>query len=280
MSETAGTIIKLLSALTSPKASVKYISVGLFLLLSWKYLDSILMDLGAPKDHHSLILLLIGLGVGSLIGQLIYTVISYVWIKIEKYSAENKEQERRRRIKEQEIKLQEKKDGDFLELFRKAYKHFPYWKRDALRNLLSQEQRLESNLEYIHSLKQNSYIKKTVNIDRETDLYTINPIIADHVKEQWENEISENMKSFFEYMPPEHEELLKIMESSDEEYEGPVSKGLVDYIKPLHYCFEIEEDDDGFHISFRKPYFDLFEKETAKKFVNSVYIENSWVVNT
>ena len=71
MSETAGTIIKLLAALTSPKACVKYITVAVTLLISWKYLEPVISETQISKEQLSIVLLLLGVGCGSLVGQAI-----------------------------------------------------------------------------------------------------------------------------------------------------------------------------------------------------------------
>ncbi|MFD1878892.1 hypothetical protein ACFSF3_19020 [Vibrio chagasii] len=64
MSESAATIIKILSALTSPKASIKYLSVGIFMLIAWGSIQSVVDNYGVPSEHRSIIALFIGLGAG------------------------------------------------------------------------------------------------------------------------------------------------------------------------------------------------------------------------
>ncbi len=278
MSETAGTVIKLLSALTSPKASVKYISVGIFLVLSWKYLDNTLASLGAPKEHHSLIVLLIGLGIGSLIGQAIYVVVSSIWEKIETSVKEKKEKQKKDELKKAQQRSVDQANEEFLEGFKKAFEHFPYWKRDALRLLIDKEQRMEWHLEYVDSLKTNKYIIRTTNIDSDTDLYKIHPAIRDYVKAQWTAEIDSNMADFFENLTPEKNELIEVMKFTEEEFKGPISQACANLVNPLHPCFTREaEDENGFYISFRNPYCSLFNEKTGLVLIDEVYIKHSWV---
>jgi len=278
MSETAGAVIKLLSALTSPKASVKYISVGIFLVLSWKYLDNTLTSLGAPKEHHSLIVLLIGLGIGSLIGQAIYVVTSSIWGKIEASIRDKKERQKKDELEKAQQLSADKKNEEFLNGFKKAFEHFPYWKRDALRRLIDNEQRMEWNLEYVDSLKTNKYIIRTTNIDSDTDLYKIHPAIRDFVKLQWEAEIESNMKDFFGNITPEKTELIEVMKFTEDEFKGPVSQSCANLVIPPHACFVREaEDETGFYISFREPYCSLFNEKTGLELIDEVYIKHSWV---
>ncbi|WP_315980922.1 hypothetical protein [Aliamphritea spongicola] len=79
MSETAGTIIKLLAALTSPKACVKYITVAVALLISWKYLEPVISETQISKEQLSIVLLLLGVGCGSLVGQAVSWATEFLW---------------------------------------------------------------------------------------------------------------------------------------------------------------------------------------------------------
>jgi hypothetical protein len=280
MSETAGAVIKLLSALTSPKASVKYISVGFFLVLSWKYLDSTLVSFGAPKEHQSLIVLLIGLGIGSLIGQAIYVVVSLAWGEVESCIKAKKEKNKNDELEKSQQHLEDQRNKEFLDGFKKAFEHFPYWKKDALRRLIDKERAMEWNLEYVDSLKNNKYIIRTINIDSDTDLYKIHPVIRDYVKSQWEAEIDSNMLDFFESITPEKNELMEIMRFTGGVFKGRISHSSVNLVNPLHPCFIREaEDEVGFYISFRDPYCSLFNEKTGLDFIDEVYIEHSCVLN-
>lgn len=278
MSETVGTVIKLLSALTSPKASVKYISAGIFLVLSWKYLDNTLVSLGAPKEHHSLIVMLIGLSIGSLIGQAIYVVVSSIWKKIEASVKEKKEKQKKVDLEKAQQRLLDQENEELLERFKKAFEHFPYWKRDALRLLIDKEQRMKWHLEYVDSLKTNKYILRTTNIDSDTDLYKIHPAIRDYVKAQWKVEIESNMADFFENLTPEKNELIEVMRFTEDDFKGPITQACANLVNPLHPCFIREaEDEMGFYISFREPYCSLFNEKTGLEMIDEVYIEHNWV---
>jgi hypothetical protein len=95
MSETAVTVIKLLAALTSPKACVKYLTVAIALYLSWLYLAPNFADLEITSEQKSLILLLIGLGSGSLVGHFLSEISAFFW---------NKHKEKRDKTKEEKQK--------------------------------------------------------------------------------------------------------------------------------------------------------------------------------
>jgi hypothetical protein len=275
MSETAGTVIKLLSALTSPKASIKYISVGVFLVVSWKYLDSTLTSLGAPKEQQSLIALLIGLGIGSLVGQIIYILIETIWNKIEFYFKAREENIKKEKIENEKLAIIQEKNEKLLVVFKKAFEHFPYFKKDVLRSMLEKEQRLEWNLEYVDSLKSNQYIIKTANIDSDTDLYTLNSAIQNYIEEQWKEETKLNMNDFFGEITPEKKELIEVMKYTEVEFQGAISKSCLHTMPPC--LIKEAEDKAGFYISFRTPYYELFSEKLGVELNQEVYISNDWV---
>ncbi|TOM46799.1 hypothetical protein CGH76_20515, partial [Vibrio parahaemolyticus] len=79
MSETVTTIIKLLSALTSPKAAVKYIAVAASIVLSWGYLSNLAKSFGTPDENIGVVVLLAGVGIGSIVGQVISWLGQVLW---------------------------------------------------------------------------------------------------------------------------------------------------------------------------------------------------------
>ncbi|ROS01100.1 hypothetical protein EDC56_1526 [Sinobacterium caligoides] len=278
MSETAGSLIKILSALTSPKSSVRYISIGVFLLLSWKYIDSILAPFGVPKEQYTIIISLISVGMGSLVGQVVYILFFWVWNKIDAAIKEKRKNQENYELEKARQESLEKENEEFLDGFKKVFEYFPYWKKDALRSLLDKEQRFESDIEHIYSLRTNNYIFRTTNISLDTDLYMINPAIREFVSAQWEDEKCKNMADFFGSITPEKNELIEVMTRTEEEFRGPISHACANLVDPIHPCFIREgEDEIGFHISFRDPYCSLFSEQTGREFVDELYIAHIWV---
>lgn len=278
MSETTGTVIKLLAALTSPKASIKYISMAIFLVISWKYLNEKLVTYGAPAEHLSLIVLLIGLGAGSLVGQAIYGVIAFGWSKVEKKISAHKDKKTKTAIDAQTLLANNQAKNALLTTFKTVYEHYPYWKKDTLRRLVGGSQRLESDLDHVHTLKTNRYILKVANVDSESDIYEINPAISEYVDRHWQLEIERNMSDFFDNLTSEKQHLIEVMTYTGTEFCGPINLATVQLVKPIHPCFEIEcEDENGFWISFRHPYNSHFAEKTGVHFKDELYIRHDWI---
>jgi hypothetical protein len=263
MSETAGTIIKLMSALTSPKAAVKYITIGVFIVLSWKYLNKNLTDLGAPPEHLSLIVLLIGLGVGSLFGQLICYLTSKIWEKVTSCFNE-KSEIKKKLIKDSKAKaLEEEKNAEFLLKFKKAFEHYDYWTRGTLRELTEGEQCLEWGYDHIDNLKDNRYILKVTNVDSEKDIYEIHPVIKLFVKEHWEDEIKSTLKDFFQNASAYKTQLLELMTHDIDVASKDVEIKTVELLNEYARCFTKEAED-----------------ETGKTFVDEVYITHEQILRS
>lgn len=108
MSDTAGTIIKLLAALTSPRACVKYITVAIALLISWEFLATSIPETKIPKEQISIVILLLGVGCGSLIGEIFSWIYGSLW---NKYKS-NKEEALNQRIKKEEADLEKTKEEE------------------------------------------------------------------------------------------------------------------------------------------------------------------------
>jgi hypothetical protein len=136
VSETASTIVKLLSTLTSPKACVKYIAVAVFIVLSWQYLNDLLLKFGVPEEHINIVVLLLGVGIGALIGHVLSFVGASLWNSIQ-----NK-REYRRAEKAKALALAVKKTKDeaenriLIERYERSFTHFHWDQKETLRNQL------------------------------------------------------------------------------------------------------------------------------------------------
>ncbi|MGT3242202.1 hypothetical protein ACVSUJ_06300 [Yersinia enterocolitica] len=78
MSDPAGTILNLLSSLTSARAAFKAVVTGLILFFAWKYLPTIMQGQGLMSEQYSIIILLLGIGSGVLVSEALLLVGSNV----------------------------------------------------------------------------------------------------------------------------------------------------------------------------------------------------------
>lgn len=71
MSETSGTILKIVTALTSTKTAIKFISIAIFLLISGQAIEEFVVQSGSSVEYQKIIIFFLGLGLCSIVGDII-----------------------------------------------------------------------------------------------------------------------------------------------------------------------------------------------------------------
>ncbi|MGF1871289.1 hypothetical protein [Photobacterium indicum] len=273
MSESAATIIKILSALTSPKASVKYIAVGVFMLLTWSNISKYVDSYGIPAEHQSLIVLFIGLGLGSLIGQLVYISVDFGWSK---YKITQNLQLEKQNITEATKKKEEEKncaDKELLANLEKSYPYYDHWAKDVLRKLSQEEKGLQWSDYYVRILQDNGYIQKILNIDTDTNLYRLHPALTSFVASDWKNEIDNHLNEFFEDYTEDKKLLIKLLIVENAGLDTSIDSKVIDVARYYRTIFDIEaEDRVGFYISIEKPYYESIDNKLNIDIADETYI--------
>lgn len=275
MSETAGTIIKLLAALTSPKACVKYIAVAVTLLISWKYLEPVISETQISKEQLSIVLLLLGVGCGSLVGQAISWVTEFLW----KQHKSKKEAALKQEMELEEAKREgienEQKEKLLLAKIQSSFEHLHFEQKSTLRKLTLKNETLDMSDSNNSALEKNGYIQRLVHV-RVTDYLTqINPLISDFIKEQWSAEKESKVKSFLDYN--DHaEKLLELLEEDNQGKDFPVDKEVLKstsrYSEGVRGQDEDRENSTGYWLWFEDSLLEEFEKKTGKSYVDEAFI--------
>ena len=275
MSETAGTIIKLLAAFTSPKACVKYITVAVTLLISWKYLEPVISETQISKEQLSIVLLLLGVGCGSLVGQAISWAGELLWKKYtsKKEATLKKEME----LEEAKRKIIEKEEKEKLLLakIQSSFEYLHFEQKATLRELTLKNKTLDMSESNNSALEKNGYIQKLVHV-RVTDYLTqINPLVSEFVKEQWAAEKESKVKSFLEYNDYA-EKLLELLEEDNQDKDFSVDKGVLKSVSRYSECIRGQDDDrensTGYWLWFEDYFLEEFEKKTGKSYVDEAFI--------
>lgn len=274
MSETAGTIIKLLSALTSPKSSVKYLTVALSLFISWKYFEVYLKDTSIPSEHLSIIILLIGIGLGSLFGHLIAYISEETW-KHFQGKRNNKLQIEENRLKDNSDKIaKEKNDKLFLNNFKSSFEHLTRGQKETLRELSVGNKNLDILDSDISALKDNKYIFLILNVSLSTYLCKINPLITEFVTAQWKQEISSRLDDLFYDDTGATEALLSILKVENEDAETPIKRTFVSSLSEYIGCIKSnsDEDDGGYWIWIDNEVKDALEARTGDEYTDELWV--------
>src|SRR5690554_5963758 len=275
MSETAGTIIKILAALTSPKACVKYITVAVTLLISWKYLEPVISETQISKEQLSIVLLLLGVGCGSLVGQAISWVTEFLW----KQHKSKKEAALKQEMELEEAKREgiekEQKEKLLLAKIQSSFEHLHFEQKSTLRKLTLKNETLDMFDSNNSALEKNGYIQRLVHV-RGTDYLTqINPLISDFIKEQWSAEKESKVKSFLDYND-RAEKLLELLEEDNQGKDFPVDKEVLKstsrYSEGVRGQDEDRENSTGYWLWFEDSLLEEFEKKTGKSYVDEAFI--------
>lgn len=276
MSETATTIIKLLSALTSPKAAVKYISVAVFIVVSWKCFSELAKSLGTPEKNISIVVLLAGVGFGSIAGQIFTWIGEFSWnfingkleaAKLAKQAIEEKSANDLKRAKENERLLQK---------YTESFPHLGWEQKEKLREMTLRDITLDFSNMLFKALLENKYVNVISQISNMTYLVRLNPVIAEVTKTTWEQEIKENVDDYFRNMTPEKQKILELMEFREEDDDSVIEFDIKSTVSPYYSCIRREaEDENGFWLCFRSYYLNEFAKRTGKEYQDESWIDKS-----
>ncbi|MBH0029806.1 hypothetical protein I6F10_02590 [Pseudoalteromonas sp. SWYJZ98] len=275
MSETAGTIIKLLAALTSPKACIKYIIVAVTLLISWKHLEPVISETQISKEQLSIVLLLLGVGVGSLVGE----AISWVADFLSEQHKSKKEAALKQKIElekaESERIEKEEKEKLLLTNIQSSFEHLHFEQKSTLRKLTLKNETLDMSEPNNSALEKNGYIQRLVNVNLMNYMTQINPLIIDFIEEQWSAEKESKVKSFLEYN--EHaEKLLELLEEDNQDKSFLVHKEVLKntsrYSEGVRGLEGNSKNSKGYWLWFEDYLLDEFEKKTGKSYVDEAFI--------
>lgn len=275
MSETAGTIIKLVAALTSPRACIKYITVAVTLLISWKLLEPVISETQVSTEQLSIIILLLGVGCGSLVGQAISLSTECLWNKYKaKQEAKLKQKMEAEEAQRERVKKEEQ-EVSLLANIQRSFEHLHFEQKSTLRELTLKNKTLDMADISNSALEKNGYIQKLVHVSGSDYLVQVNGLVSDFVKEQWQSEKELKIKSFLEYNDYA-EELLELLEEDNQESDFNVGDEVLESTSRYSECIRGEADDrensTGYWLWFEDYFLEEFEKKTGKSYVDEAFV--------
>ena len=279
MSETATTIIKLMSGLTSPKAAVKYISIAIFIVISWKFISELARSFGTPNEHVSIVVLLAGVGLGSIIGQIITWLGESIWQVINRRIVTKRIANKVIKEKSEDDRKTASENDALLQKYTKSFAHLDWRTQETLRELTLRGVTLDfSNLSF-KALYENKYIEVISEISHNTYLVALNPVLTEETKITWEKKIKENVDDYFLEMTAEKSRVLELMEFREKDDDSIISFDIGPVVLPFGPCIRIEgEDATGFWLTFRSYYPDEFSKRTGKDYIDETWIDRDRIV--
>jgi len=230
VSETASTIIKLLSSLVSPKTCVKYLAVACSLVFSWIYVGEFIKNLekrgvSISDQQSDIVILLIGVGLGGLLGFLIVAMFEAGHNKITSL-----QQAKILKIEAEESKAKKERDNQsFVNDFIGAIDHLKASQVRVLRKLTIGR----ANIDFIEGengdLAKNKYIQRVSCVHGSTYITEINPLLKNYVVEHWKSDIDSRIERMFTENPFANE-LLELLETQNSDSTNPVKTGWFQYL--------------------------------------------------
>lgn len=253
------------------------------LLISWEYLEPIISETQISKEQLSIVILLLGVGCGSLVGQVISWAIESLWRKYES----NKEAELKLKMELEEVEYARKKDEEkeklLLEKIQSSFEYLHFGQKETLRKLTLRNETLDMSESNNSALEKNGYIQRLVHV-RVTDYLTqISPLISDFVKKQWAAEKELKVREFLEYNE-NAKQLLELLEEKNQDNEVTVDRSILDSTSRYTGCIRGDDDDrkdsTGYWLWFDDYLLEEFEKQTGKSYIDEVFISLQRITTT
>jgi len=273
VSEISGVVLKILSALISFKACIKYISVGVILLIAWVYVEPELAKLNISNEHKSFVLLMVSVGVGALIGQVISTLFEILNSKW-KAKREIHKSKKQKTIDDQASAQKQTNLDDFmLRKFEAAFPHMPVSQRSLLRELTVTDKGVDIlNKDYSAMLK-HEYIQSLVHLTKSEHLVQINPLIKDKVTIEWNQSLNERIIEFFNGLTSDSEHLLEILKYGNSEIK--VKKSIVSSLSKYSGAIRGEADEGGYWVWFDDYILEKFQEKTGHQYIDEIFVDKS-----
>lgn len=231
-----------------------------------------LSKLKLPPEISIVVILFSGVGIGSLMCDLVARIICFIKARYEKYRLNVKTAEKIAL----ESKIKEENEKAFTEKFKQAYEHFSPKMKEILRELLSNDRALSETTE-VNDLISAKLIIKIADIDRYKKLFKINPLISEYVRDQWESEIQNNIDGFLSYLTPLKTTCLELLELNENSFDGKarkLKKSLFTNKYDLHPVLDsnYHNPSESFFIYFNPGYLKAMEKRLSKEFVDEIEV--------
>lgn len=280
MSDTVATLIKITSALTSPQACIKYISIGVFICITLIWIEPALIKMDLPKDRLTIALSFVGVGTGALVGHILSLLYDFIYKNYKnRQDAKKAEIETKRN---EALALEGKKVADerTLQTIKDSFRHLSAEQKEILRNLTLSEVTLDLKATNVAPLKFNQFIFQGVQIKNSSFLYKINPAIAKFIETQWDTEIKNNTDHFLSKR--ESSEILEILKSSNQDDTTTIisSKTLETLSRdsiPIRGSFAPDSPDPTYYFWFEHGYHEYLERFLGESFVQELIIDKNQI---
>ena len=279
MSEIVSTVLKILTALTSPKVSIKFLCVAITLFFCWWKLEPLLSQIvSIPSEYKNVILLLAGVSVGSLFGGAIATLFGFFSKKYQ--TKKTKDLEEKEKIVQEELRIQEQ--VKLFKKFKTAFPYFTYEQKQLVRKLSKKNIKVSLANTQNETLYSNGYIQVVSKINGNDYLVRLNHVIKDYVTSSWEAEVKCNIDDFLGNKLFDGGAILEAMKEKSELLAlNSSSLDLLYKLKSsvLECNVNDDDEDDGYWIWFKDDILEVLEPMLGDKFREELFIPTVKLIN-
>ncbi|WP_234495875.1 hypothetical protein [Vibrio maritimus] len=284
MTESTTTFLKIVSSLVSPKTSIKFISIAAVLILSWNNLSLVVEGSKIPEEHKSLMVLFLSLGLGSLMGDAVYSIYRHIYnVTIKRYTSTYEEKQSRKRSEEA---LKERVNS-----FKHMYPYLSYETKQLIWDLSEKPKSIydwgDSDVQF-EAILNNGYAYKISSLTDTTGLYGLSPEISDYISSILSEEVESLIRSIESDKRLGYQEVWKTITSKDFvptiKFED-LKSILNDCYPVLSVQYQYENDDCfskiiGIDISFGKRFEEILYKMThGSLYKRSFSVKNSEILH-
>ncbi|MGQ6049605.1 hypothetical protein [Serratia marcescens] len=273
-------IIKLLSSLVSVRAAFRYLCVACGLVFSWVKISPILSPYNLPVQISGTVAILIGVGLGTIVSAIIFFAVDVI--------LEFKKERNRKKLKlaheEEERKKHAESIGAFVIKFKNNFEYYDAAAKEIIELLSAKEQPLSTRHgifsplreEALITLLNNEVIEVVMQINGNTAVYKLNPLLKEWVYQYFDAKYQEDSVKFLQDLNDAKTSLLDIMAKKNEHPKEPLPypKELFETSHMFMPCFEAKYAGEKwpFNFCFRKVYREHFEKILGKDFYDKVEV--------
>lgn len=280
MSDIGSTFFTMANALVSPKAIIKFLSIAFSLILTWLYISPLLSELAIPVEYFSFIVLLIGMGLGSLLGIIISWICEFLLKKYKKKKKKELDFQRRELERTQDEEEQRFRDIATATKLEASIDYLGVNEKETL-YMLSQKNITIEHREYYDSvLLDNDYIQTISRIDSSKVLVKLNTALLNIVQTHFENYKKREVESFLK-SHENAEYLLDLLDVNNSEATTliPINalKGLSLISNHISVAYLMGE---GYRLSFGTFMCEAFEESTGRKYSDELFIPSNRIQMT
>lgn len=277
MNDFADAIISLLKNLGSPQGAVKLLFIGVFLILSWIYIQPLLLETTIHVDHIPLIILVISTGMGSLLGSVIFWIYNHFQRKKKKKTEDALALKVKEDLLVREKEDEEKENNLIVQKLESLIRHLSLEQKETLWRLSTSNITMYYLEEDYKIFLDSGYIKKLGETSRGWYLVQLNPALKAFLKSNLAEHQKLRVDHFFE-TDNKAEEKLELLDVNSSN--RSVSEELLNSMSVYEGCIRGGTTNGDYSVWFDKFMREEFERRKERSYEDMISFPPESVVRS